>query len=52
MLSEFALAKMKDRGVTLAIVSTGGDPGHLAARRTYKKVGFTPFPLVAYHKLL
>lgn len=52
MLSEFALDKMKERGISLAIVSTGGDPGHLAARRTYEKIGFTPFPLVTYHKLL
>ena len=51
-LTEFALTEMRRQGLTLATVATGGDPGHLPARRTYEKVGFTPFPQVLYTKLL
>lgn len=28
----------------LAIVATGGDPGHAPAGATYEKAGFTPAP--------
>ena len=51
-LTEFALAEMRHRGMTLATVATGADPGHTAARRTYEQLGFTPFPQVWYSKLL
>jgi hypothetical protein len=43
---------MRARGIDLATVSTGGDPGHAAARRTYESAGFTAFPQVWYAKLL
>lgn len=49
-LSNFALAKMKEAGMRLAIVGTGGDPGHAPARRSYEKAGFTALPLVRYYK--
>jgi len=52
LLTEFSLGIMREREISLAIVNTGGDPGHLPARRTYEKAGFTALPLVAYHKLL
>ena len=51
-LMEFAEAEMIRRGITLATVGTGGDPGHAPARATYDKLGFTPFPQVFYSKLL
>ena len=51
-LTDHALAEMKARGMSLATVSTGGDPGHGPARRTYEKAGFTAFPLVWYSKLI
>lgn len=51
-LMEFALAEMRRRGLTLATVGTGGDAGHLPARRVYEKLGFAPFPQVLYTKLL
>jgi ribosomal protein S18 acetylase RimI-like enzyme len=51
-LTEHALDEMRARGMTLAVVGTGGDPGHAAARATYEKAGFTPFPLVHYARLL
>ncbi len=51
-LIEFSLAEMRRRGVTLATVGTGGDPGHAPARAAYEKAGFKPFPQVFYSKLL
>lgn len=51
-LIEFALEEMRRRGITLATVGTGGDPGHAAARAAYESLGFTPFPQVFYSKLL
>ena len=51
-LTQFALDEMRARGLDLAIVATGGDPGHLPARMTYEKAGFTGVPQVWYAKLL
>jgi ribosomal protein S18 acetylase RimI-like enzyme len=51
-LNAFALAKLKDAGVTVVAVATGGDPGHAPARRSYEKAGYTPLPLVRYYKAL
>jgi GNAT superfamily N-acetyltransferase len=51
-LIEFALAWMKDAGMSIAMVETGGDPGHAPARRTYEKVGFGMFPVARYFKKL
>lgn len=36
-----ALARMKEAGMRVATVSTGGDPNHAPARRAYEKAGFT-----------
>ena len=48
-----ATARMKERGVELATVSTGGDPSHAPARRAYRKAGFGPaIPSVTFYKLL
>ena len=41
-LNEFALARMQESGMRLAVVGTGGDPGHAPARRSYEKAGYTP----------
>jgi GNAT superfamily N-acetyltransferase len=38
-LVEFALSWMKESGMSVAMVETGGDPGHAPARRTYEKAG-------------
>lgn len=51
-LIEFALAWMKDAGMSVAMVETGADPGHAPARRTYEKVGFGLFPVARYFKKL
>jgi ribosomal protein S18 acetylase RimI-like enzyme len=52
LLTEHALDEMRARGLDLAIVATGGDPGHAPARRTYERAGFTGVPQVWYAKLL
>jgi GNAT superfamily N-acetyltransferase len=50
---EYAMARMKECGVALATVGTGGDPGHAPARRAYEKAGFGPaLPSVFLYKLL
>ena len=49
-LNIFALQKLKDRGMKLAVVGTGGDEGHAPARRSYEKAGYTALPLVRYYK--
>jgi GNAT superfamily N-acetyltransferase len=51
-LIEFALAWMKDAGMSVAMVETGGDPGHAPARHTYEKLGFGLFPVARYFKKL
>ena len=51
-LTEYALDEMRGRGLDLATVATGGDPGHMPARRTYEKAGFVGAPQVWYAKLL
>lgn len=49
-LNNVALEKMKESGMKLAIVATGGDPGHAPARRTYEKAGYTGLPGVRYYQ--
>ncbi len=51
-LNHFALEKMRASGIKLAIVATGGDPGHAPARRTYEKAGYTALPGVRYYQAL
>ena len=38
---ELAIARMKEAGMRVATVGTGGDPSHAPARRAYEKAGFT-----------
>jgi mycothiol synthase len=51
-LIEFALAWMKDAGMSIAMVETGGDSGHAPARRTYEKLGFGLWSVARYFKKL
>lgn len=51
-LIEFALTLIKDAGMSIAMVETGGDDGHARARRTYEKVGFGLLPIARYFKKL
>jgi ribosomal protein S18 acetylase RimI-like enzyme len=51
-LMEFALDRLKDAGMSVAMVDTGGDLGHAPARRTYEKLGFGLLPIARYFKKL
>ena len=51
-LTDFALESLKEAGMEVAMVETGGDPGHAAARRTYEKAGYTLLPIARYFKKL
>ncbi len=51
-LNNFALEKMREGGMTLAFVDTGGDPSHAPARRSYEKAGYIGWPLVHYYQVL
>ena len=48
----FALQKLKESGMKLAVLGTGGDEGHAPARKSYEKAGYTGLPLVRYYKAL
>ena len=51
-LTEFALGRIEDAGMEIAMVETGGDPGHAPARHTYEKAGYTQLPIARYFKKL
>lgn len=38
--------------MSVAMVETGGDPGHGPARRTYERAGFTAMPVARYFMAL
>ena len=42
LMYEHVLDRMRELGMTLATVGTGGDPSHAPARRAYEKAGFGP----------
>lgn len=51
-LTDFATEWMRGAGMRLALIGTGGDPGHAPARRAYEKAGYTALPTVQYLKAL
>jgi hypothetical protein len=51
-LTEVALDRLKDAGMKVAMVATGGDPGHAAARRTCENAGCILLPTARYVKNL
>jgi ribosomal protein S18 acetylase RimI-like enzyme len=51
-LTAFAVQRFREAGVRLAVVGTGGDPGHAPPRRVYEKTGFVGLPLVRYYARL
>ncbi len=50
-LTEFATDYMRRCGMDIAVVETGGDPGHAPARSLYGEVGFTLLPIARYFRL-
>ena len=51
-LLDRAVAELAARGIPLAVIATGGDPGHAPARALYEQHGFTGLPLVRYYRAL
>ena len=51
-LTNHSLAWLKQAGMTMVMVETGGDPGHAPARRTYESTGFRMLPIARYFKML
>ena len=51
-LMQLALDELADAGMIVAMVETGGDPGHAAARGLYQHIGFTLLPIARYFKAL
>jgi GNAT superfamily N-acetyltransferase len=51
-LTELASKWMREVGMAVAMISTGGDPGHAAARRVYEKAAYTCLPAAGYYKAL
>ncbi|MBO0728353.1 MAG: GNAT family N-acetyltransferase [Acidimicrobiaceae bacterium] len=51
-LTERATDWMRDAGMRVAMISTGGDPGHAPARRVYERAAYTLLPAAGYYKAL
>jgi GNAT superfamily N-acetyltransferase len=51
-LTEFATGWLRDCGMRVAMVDTGGDAGHAPARRVYEKAGYTLLPVARYFRAL
>lgn len=51
-LTRLALDELAEAGMTVAMVETGGDPGHAPARATYEQAGFTLLPIARYFRQL
>ena len=49
-LNNAALEQIRESRMKLAVVETGGDPGHAPARRAYEKAGYTLLPIARYFK--
>jgi ribosomal protein S18 acetylase RimI-like enzyme len=47
-----ALVRLKERGVTVVHIGTGGDDFHAPARRLYESLGFTGYPVVDYTRAI
>ena len=51
-LTRYATDHMRRHGMDIAVVETGGDPGHAPARATYAAADFTLLPIARYFQLL
>jgi ribosomal protein S18 acetylase RimI-like enzyme len=51
-LTDFATDWLGSSGMQVAMIDTGGDPGHAPARRLYEKAEYTPLSVVRYFKPL
>ncbi len=51
-LTEHATAWLREQGMRVAVLGTGGDRGHEPARRIYERLGFGLFPSAQYFRVL
>jgi len=51
-LMDRSVEHMREHGMDIAAVGTGGDSGHAPARAVYEALGYTALPGVRYLKLL
>lgn len=51
-LMSFAFDWLRQRGLQMVMVETGGDEGHAPARATYEKAGFERYPVARYFRKL
>jgi GNAT superfamily N-acetyltransferase len=51
-LTEVATDWIRETGLPIAVIDTGGDDSHAPTRHVYKKAGYTPMPIVRYFKAL
>jgi GNAT superfamily N-acetyltransferase len=51
-LTELATSWLREIGMSVAAIGTGGDDGHAPARHVYDKAGYTPLVNVLYFKAL
>jgi ribosomal protein S18 acetylase RimI-like enzyme len=51
-LCQAALARLKERGVSVVHIATGGDAFHAPARRLYESLGFTGYPVMDYTRAI
>ncbi len=51
-LTGFAVDRIREAGLPVAMVETGADSGHAPARRTYERAGFQLIPVARYFKKL
>lgn len=51
-LTDYAINWLREHGVVVAMVETGGDPGHAPARQLYEAMGFQLWPVARYFRHL
>lgn len=51
-LTAAALDHMRESGMDIAVVETGGDAGHAPAREAYTAAGFALLPIARYFQLI
>jgi GNAT superfamily N-acetyltransferase len=49
-LLQHAFGRIRKAGMAMAMVETGGDPGHAPSRAAYESVGFVRWPVARYFK--
>jgi GNAT superfamily N-acetyltransferase len=47
-LTNTATDWLRSRGMRVAMIDTGGDPGHAPPRRLYERAGYTKLPIARY----